>query len=421
MSYVVGETIFAHKKYGRGLLVKLADGRFVVEFEEVGVKTFSENAIFQGYLKEVSDLQHKKKQGTDMGDYIQYDTSKVVMGGANIVEAVTADKKLVFSESYTVMGKRLKAPAIYANYDFTVSGDLEVDEIEVRGNLTVLGDIKVGKLNCDQDILCVGNISAKYISSSNIMANDIMCKNVSCTGNILVKTSIDIGMSAEIGKTVIAGEGITGGGIFSAQTAVACDFVSFNGDMNGNIVEVDDTGFSRLSDINSDNKRPDKNDDFAGIIEVLDNSLHSELENIGSIDEDEILGFLEKVSEYDNVRACDWHMLMKRMIDISHYESIYDYIDYLYAVMARKIFPDEVTGYETIEHVFTNLLPKAEKDVEGLPFHASSIDELIYALQILDYCGDEIGIEKDEGFEKVFQSVGIKYKTVKGFLDKNKR
>ena len=61
MSYVVGETIFAHKKFGRGLLAKLADGRFVVEFEEVGAKTFSENAVLQGYLKEVSDFQHKKK------------------------------------------------------------------------------------------------------------------------------------------------------------------------------------------------------------------------------------------------------------------------------------------------------------------------------------------------------------------------
>ena len=82
-----------------------------------------------------------------MSDFIQYDTSDLIVGGVNIAEAIQSDKKLVFNESYTVTGIRTSAPSLYACYDLTVIGDLDVEEIEIRGNLYVLGNIKAKKLS----------------------------------------------------------------------------------------------------------------------------------------------------------------------------------------------------------------------------------------------------------------------------------
>lgn len=82
-----------------------------------------------------------------MSNIIQYDTSKNVVGGVNIAEATQSDNRLVFNESYTVTGKILSVPSIYACYDLTVVGDMEADDIDVRGNLYVRGNIKAKRLS----------------------------------------------------------------------------------------------------------------------------------------------------------------------------------------------------------------------------------------------------------------------------------
>lgn len=120
-----------------------------------------------------------------MSDVIQYDTSEQIVGGVNIAEAIQTDKRLVFNESYTITGIKAAAPSVYACYDLTVTGDLDAEEIEVRGNLYVMGNIKAKKLSCLKSIVCSGDIDAEMIYGSEIVANDIVCSVISCTGNIL--------------------------------------------------------------------------------------------------------------------------------------------------------------------------------------------------------------------------------------------
>ena len=59
---------------------------------------------------------------------------------------------------------------------------------------------------------------------------------------------------------------------------------------------------------------------------------------------------------------------------------------------------------------------EAEKNLDELPFRAKTIEDFAYALRIVTLCENELRIDKDEALEKIFQSVGIKYKTVKGYL-----
>lgn len=83
-----------------------------------------------------------------MSEFIQFDTASAKVGGENVLQAMQSDKKLIFNESYTVMGGTLKAPAIYTCYDFVVIGNVEADDIDVQGNLLVTGNIKAKTLSC---------------------------------------------------------------------------------------------------------------------------------------------------------------------------------------------------------------------------------------------------------------------------------
>ena len=118
-----------------------------------------------------------------MSEYIQFDTSATRIGGENLTEAVQCDKRLVFNESYTVVGRKLKAPSIYASYDLTVNGDVEANEVEIRGNLFVYGNIKAGTISCLKCITCSGNIEAE-----NILGEEIVSENINC--RIIVKNEV---------------------------------------------------------------------------------------------------------------------------------------------------------------------------------------------------------------------------------------
>ena len=59
---------------------------------------------------------------------------------------------------------------------------------------------------------------------------------------------------------------------------------------------------------------------------------------------------------------------------------------------------------------------EAEKSLDTLPFHARNVDDLAYALKTVTFCSNELKIDVDEAFDRIFQSIGIKYKTVKAFL-----
>ena len=61
---------------------------------------------------------------------IQYETSEILVGNTNIAEAIETDDTLLFSETYVVVGKKLKAQKIHANYDLIMIGDIEASELE---------------------------------------------------------------------------------------------------------------------------------------------------------------------------------------------------------------------------------------------------------------------------------------------------
>lgn len=346
-----------------------------------------------------------------MSDYIQFDTAETVIGGVNIAEAVQSDKNLVFNESYTVTGRRLAAPSVYACYDLTVVGDMEVEEIEIKGNLYVIGDIKAKRLSCLKAIICSGNIDAAAISGSEIVANDIACHSITCPGSIIARTTIDISEALNAGKSVLTGEGILGNGQFSAKNAVAAEYFDFNGEVLGKVLELETDAV--FGEPHSESL---KEETFAAFSAKLKARIADEIKKAGEVGEEQLIDFVNQLSEIDEDMLSDWKKLTENLAELSYLNRITNFRDYLIIIMAGKVLPKEIVGYETMEHVFDNLLIEAEKGLDTLPFHAKDVEDLSYALKIITLCGNEIGIEKDEALDRIFQSIGIKYKTVKSFL-----
>lgn len=342
-----------------------------------------------------------------MSDFIQYDTSEKIVGGVNIAEATQTKKRLIFNESYTLIGKKVEAPSVYACYDLTIIGDLAVEDVEVRGNLYVMGNIKTKKLSCLKSIICSGNIEAETVYASEIVANDIVCSSAYCTGNIVVRTTIDVGESLKSEKSIMAGEGILGNGRFSAKNAVAAEYFDFEGEVSGKVTELDtDATFGQPHNISFDDAS-----------KMLKEKISDDLQKAGEIDEEQLAKFVKQISETDIDMLSDWEKLTEELIELSYMDKITNLRDYLIIIMAKKILPEEIVGYETIEHVFGNLLIEAEKGLDTLHFHAKSIEDFAYALKVVTFCSNELKIDQDEAFERIFQSIGVKYETVKTLME----
>ena len=346
-----------------------------------------------------------------MSDFIQFDTSETVVGGVNVAEATKSNKKLVFNESYTIMGDVLSAPSVYACYDLTVIGNIEVDDIEVKGNLYVLNDIKAKKLSCLKTVFCNGNIDVESISANDIVANDITCRSISCPGNVLVRTTLDISESLSCDKSVIAGEGILGNGRFSSKNAVATEYFDFSGEVLGKAMELETNDVFGEAHLTLAADEP-----FERFFAKFQEKIKKGLQKAGSVDENKLIEFVEQLSKFDEKYLSDWKFLMENLVDLSYLDKITNFRDYLIILMAAKVMPEEIVGYETLEHVFDDLFIEAEDNIDSLPFHAKSIEDLAYALKIITLCDWEMEIEKEEALDRIFQSVGIKYKTVKEYL-----
>ena len=174
-----------------------------------------------------------------MSDFVQYDTSDTLVGGVNLTEAIQSDKKLIFNESYTVIGECLSASSVYGCYDLTVIGNVEVDNIEIRGTFFVKGNIKAKQISCAKAIICGGDITSKAISADDITANNIICNVLSCFGNVIVHETIDVREKLQTDKSVLAGEGIIGTGEFVSQNAVATEYFEFSGEVAGKAIELE--------------------------------------------------------------------------------------------------------------------------------------------------------------------------------------
>lgn len=423
MNYKIDKTIFRHRLWGEGVLRSIDGTVLSIEFPQTGLKRLTEASVQSGILTVVNpEISATKAPDTVItyndGALRQYDTSDTVLGGKNILEAFETDDVVLFNESYTIIGEETTAKKISATYDLTIIGNITVDEIKVNGNLTVIGDISAKVLTCANTLICQGHVDADKIYVGGIIAKSVKCVEFVCDGNALIETTIDIDKSSRTEKTMVACEGIMGAGTFAALNAIANEYFEFSGDIQGKVLELEsDSTLSEMTvpvQVGTDLSELS----IEEVIKQVEDRLKAEYKQCSTLDEDEIIELTKLLGNNSLHTLADYATIFDTLTNISYQDEIDDFGDYLTVVFAKKILPETIYRYETIEHIDTLMLPEAEKVLDELEFRPQSVERIAQCIRIAIECSDVIPMGLDSVLDKIFSSFGLRYSTVKNILGK---
>lgn len=407
MELIVNKTKIKHKTFGIGVLKKVTDGTITVLFDE-GKKDLNIAAFEWGVISIYQD------PATEVIPTIQYNACENPIGGVNVAPFSDKKSKLVINESYTLIGKTLTASEVVACYDLTVIGDLQAQKINTNKRLLVTGNIKTKQLYCGGDLICLGRIEAEDINvGGQIIAKTIKAINCQCNDKAFINDTLDV--STIEAETIFAGEGIISDRTIKTKAAVANEYVDLQGEIEGTIWEL---STAKATTKTQQTTAPIQQNDNQDYISLARKQVRNQIEIAGEESEEKIIKYLQTLSKELFNSPETWERVFARIVEISYLDKIDNLKDYLMIYYAQQILPKELWGYETVEHVFQKVYINAAVNVNNLQYSATSIEEFALSLKIvLDY--DDLQIDRDVALDKIFQSVGIKYQTVKDFLSRN--
>lgn len=435
MNLIENKTKFTHKtmsSWGIGIYRK-ADGAYInVEFETVGLKKFNRSAINSILLpviekdeirtnnvkqieaKVISGSVNKKK-----ARLVQFDGEIDKIAGKNVIEAFMGEDSVIFNETYIVLGEHTKALKIHAMYDLTIIGNITVQECVVNGSLTVIGEAHVSNLTCYNDLICKGNLYAdKIYVGGDMNVESIVCDEMICDGNVVLKTTANINQCAQINKTIIACEGIMGAGTFSAVNAIANEYFEFDGKYEGKILELEmDT---TICDTKSN--KGSTCETIEECIDLLNRKISDEYKKCSELDETEIIEHLKGLGE---IQSHGFKVLpiveplFNKLTEISYQERIETVDEYLMVLMAQQMLPTEIYNYEAVDHIDKLFLPKARESIDELCFEPCTIEQFSRTLSMAVKFEEELSPDWETLMDKIFESVGLKYVTVNSMLERN--
>lgn len=435
MNLIENKTKLTHKtmsSWGIGVYRKSEGDYINIEFENVGMKKFNKSVInsilFPVIEKDESatnrDVQNElnavpaqvsKKKGT----LVQFDGEVNNIAGKNIIEAFEGEDSVIFNETYIIVGTHTNALKIHAMYDLTILGDVTVQECVVNGSLTVIGDAHISNLTCYNDFICKGNLySNKIYVGGDANVESIVCDDLICDGNVVLKTTANINQNAQISKTIIACEGIMGAGTFSAVNAIANEYFEFDGEYEGKILELEmDT---TICDI-----KPNRNGSCETIEEcicLLNEKLSNEYRKCTEFNETEIIDQLKKLGEIQSHGLKVLPIvepLFNKLTEISYQDRIETVDEYLMVLMARQMLPTEIYNYESVDHIDKVFLPKVKESMDELCFEPCTIEQFSRTLSMAVKFEEMLSCEWEPLMDKIFESIGLKYSTVNSMIKRN--
>lgn len=339
---------------------------------------------------------------------IQFDGAELVLGGINTAETVQTDGNIYFNESYVLIGNLLKAKKIHVTYDLTIIGDVTADVIEANGNVFVSGNIKAKSIRCSQ-LHCDGKVNVGSIQcDEEIIAMNISTDKLQVQGTVFVSDTLNIDGLCETTRNVVAIEGISGQGKIEAENAIAGEYFDFDGDIETKVYEI-----ATMEDIDSSTAASTVIHDTRTYSEKLESLLKDFAQDIIEQEEDKIIEEIEKCAEKQKVSFGELLYLFNEIDRISYLNELDNYRDYLLVKYADEVFPSEFKEYETISHVFTQLMNNA--DSEELEYSANSLIELMMSLKIITTLYGEVD---NEYVDKVFAFIGLKYSFVNKLFER---
>lgn len=435
MKLIENITKFTHKSmpsWGVGVFRKTEGAYITVDFEDVGIKKFEMNSIGTTLMimSETPDkpvVSSKSNSQTTYvsvnaqnGTLIQYDGENGGIAGKNTIEAFEGNDSVIFNETYIIIGEHTEALKIHAMYDLTIMGDVTVQECVVNGSLTVIGNARITNLTCQNEFICKGDLySEKVYVGGNMIVDSVVCDVLICDGNAAIQTTANINQVAQIAKTIVACEGIMGAGKFTAQNAVANEYFEFDGDYEGKILELETD--ATISDTVP--QKPVSSETIEEIIALANQKLTEEYSKCTSLDEEQLIDHLRSLGGIENKELKVLPIiepLFSKLADLSYQSRIETIEEYLTVLVAKKLLPDEVFSYESIDHIGKLYLPKARNEVTDLVFEPTSVEQFARVLSMAVKFEEDLSDEWEAMMDKIFESVGLKYATVSSMIRRNK-
>lgn len=130
--------------------------------------------------------------------------------------------EIVFKASAIVLSDATSKGNIIANFDLTVLGDINAQEIEVKGRLICYGDIEADKITADEIIATKMN-SKEIVSRAGIMAQELNSDSIQSEGSIIVRKDITVEKLIKTDSAIICGDGFFSYGKVRAKAVMAVD------------------------------------------------------------------------------------------------------------------------------------------------------------------------------------------------------
>ncbi len=347
-------------------------------------------------------------------ELIQFNSGEHLLGGINISEAVCTEGDIVFNESYTVVGVTLEGAHIHATYDLRVIGSIRAGAITVNGSMTVDGDVEADTIVCRGKFICTGTVKAASIEFGNFAcANSLVCKELRASGNIFIHTTIDTDTLLEVDGLVVAGEGVLGDGTFKAKATIANEYYEFIGDCESNVFEISTMSFA--VEHHQEIVTPPQDDlqhiSIDTAITTFNDVCSKTFEQWNDLEESDLIDQVHlMISKLPDIHPVG--EIIELISDLSYQREISNFRDYFYVLYAKKVFPQNLANYETMAPVLNEMFNTAKQKVNDMPFKATDITDFARSIYILSKYYSDLPISLEDGADKIFSSIGIRFSTV---------
>ncbi len=155
-------------------------------------------------------------------------TSGIIKSGDRdncfIIGCIKSRTEAIFKASYIVASSMSVSGKITALFDLIVLGDVEADDIDVKGKFICLGDCKVENSIIVQDKMFVKQVKAKNIEvHDQITAQEIDVDTIKADGNIIVGQTLATEELAFSSQNILCGETAYGAGRISANSIITVE------------------------------------------------------------------------------------------------------------------------------------------------------------------------------------------------------
>lgn len=177
-----------------------------------------------------------------------------------IISNVKSRTEAIFKASYIVASSVSVSGKITALFDLIILGNVEADDIEVKGKFICLGDCSVENSIIVQDKMFVKQVKAKNIEvHDQITAQEIDVDVIKADGNIIVGQTLATEELAFSEQNILCGDTAYGAGRIFANSIITAEELDMDDGVNA-VVDPKKIFFQEKNSFDFGKKYIDKND-----------------------------------------------------------------------------------------------------------------------------------------------------------------